>query len=371
MAVSPPARALARPDRSTRPFSRRFIWILLLAGTVAGLMGIAAGRWDTAYHQRYLVDTFFSPPHLLLYGSMAGMLLIGLVVLAALLPLMWAEGGIRALLRYPLLVLPVAANLGFLATGPFDNWWHRVFGRDQATPWTVPHSLLLLDLVATGLAMSGLALWLLSSRPASGLDRPLAHERRAATLLLGISLSTVISYFWAFVVEWERGSTFGNPLFHLGAVYPPTAALIAGFVLTLSARLLPGYDERRWLLPLVVLAGQLWRLVPDLVLRATGYEPSATASITLLLVALAYARLDGVGRRWPVALRWVGFGLSFAVAMLIARALGQLSTLTLADLLLTVPLLPLAAGVGGALGDGLARTLRRWAGDMDAAQSRR
>jgi hypothetical protein len=159
--------------------ARWIVWTLLIAGAIANELGIAGGSWDGAYHDRYIVDTFFSPPHILLYSGMAGTMLVGLSALGAVM----YEGHtgrewVRLLMRRPLLLLPVLANLGFLATGPFDELWHRTFGRDQLTAWTVPHAILLLNLAGTAVAVAGLALWLRTPVPIGGLA-PAAGQAEA------------------------------------------------------------------------------------------------------------------------------------------------------------------------------------------------
>src|SRR5436309_13887951 len=94
-------------DISQASISRRLVWLLLVAGAIANVVGIAGGSCDAAYHTRFKVDTFFSPPHLVIYGGILGTMLVGLAVLAILIVDRRAHGDwIGLLARRPLLVLP-------------------------------------------------------------------------------------------------------------------------------------------------------------------------------------------------------------------------------------------------------------------------
>ena len=44
--------------------------------TLASLFGVAGGTWDAAWHVTLLRETFWTPPHLLLYGG-TGLALLG------------------------------------------------------------------------------------------------------------------------------------------------------------------------------------------------------------------------------------------------------------------------------------------------------
>jgi hypothetical protein len=350
-------------DVSQTSISRRLVWLLLVAGTIANAVGIAGGSWDAAYHTRFKVDTFFSPPHLVIYGGILGTMLVGLAVLAIIMVERRARGDwIGLLARRPLLVLPLLANLGFLATGPFDDLWHRAFGRDQLTPWTVPHAILLLNLAATAVAVAGLALWLRAPDPAGDLAPPADRSsQRRAGIMLFVGLSMVITHMWPFVAEWEHGGSFGNPIIQFDWVYPPLAALNAAVCLTLAAGLLPN----RWWLPLLlVVTGQLWRTLPGWLLVPFGYANLGGLTITLSLAGLSYGLIAWLGRSWQAWARYAIFGLSYLGMIVVARALGELPTLTTADLALTAPLLPVTAVLGGVLGGWLAGWLQHMAGEQ-------
>jgi hypothetical protein len=356
------ASVISVSTQARADISRRLVWGLLVAGTAANTFGIAGGSWDGAYHRRYVVDTFFSPPHLMIYGGMLGTLLIGLAILGMLVLDGWSQGDVAGtLLRRPLLLLPLLANLGFLATGPFDDVWHRMFGRDKLTPWTVPHAILLLNLAATAVGVAGLALWLRAAAPAGGLPAPQERgERRRAEVALFIGLSMALSHVWPFVSEWEGGFSLGSPVLQYGWIYPPTATLIAALTMTMTARLFPG---RWWLLPLVALVSQIWRLLPSFLLTFFGYPGPNGLNIVLLTAATTYGLIEYFGQRLPARARYTLFGAGYIGVILLVRLAGRLPTLTSFEILATALLLPAFGILGGELGARLAGGLRRLAGD--------
>ncbi len=98
---------------------RPLIWALLAGTLLSTVFGALGGAWDLAYHRTYLVDTFFSPPHILIYGGIAGMLILGIAVMAILAWNAHTQGGfISALQQQPMLALPLIANSGLSGHRP-------------------------------------------------------------------------------------------------------------------------------------------------------------------------------------------------------------------------------------------------------------
>jgi hypothetical protein len=122
---------------------------------VLGLLGVAltwfGAAWDVSWHRLVGRDTFWSAPHLFLYGG------ISLWGLASLVATITATRGRRVRGR-EMRIGPVRAELGLalvgiaaavvIASAPFDDAWHRAFGRDIDI-WSPPH--------LTGVAGSALA----------------------------------------------------------------------------------------------------------------------------------------------------------------------------------------------------------------------
>jgi hypothetical protein len=135
----------------------------VIAGLVlAGFLRLAGVYWDIAWHIDLTRDTFFSPPHLLIYS---GVLLTLTIVVYPV---------VRAWLQGAPLTLPVGWRLlglgaaTIILAAPFDELWHRLYGVD-VTIWSPPH---LTGILAGLLALLGLVVFTaewagarLSSRP--------------------------------------------------------------------------------------------------------------------------------------------------------------------------------------------------------------
>ena len=110
-----------------------------------GLLGVGltwfGAAWDVSWHRLIGRDTFWSAPHLFLYGG------ISLWGLASLVATVTAMRG-RPIRGRALVLGPLRAELGLalvgiaaaivIASAPFDDAWHRMFGRDVDI-WSPPH----------------------------------------------------------------------------------------------------------------------------------------------------------------------------------------------------------------------------------------
>ncbi|MBI4134716.1 MAG: hypothetical protein HY471_01220 [Candidatus Sungbacteria bacterium] len=106
--------------------SRRLV-VLLLA------IAVAAGSWDAWWHVAVGRDTFWEPPHLLLYGAAAAAILLSF--------LSWRRTDSKSW-RNLFFIL-----LGIPASAPFDEVWHRMFGVENLSSplviWSPPHLVLI------------------------------------------------------------------------------------------------------------------------------------------------------------------------------------------------------------------------------------
>ena len=143
----------AAAQRSVRSRARALIVLalaFLLAATVVGL------GWDRRWHTAYAFVSFFSPPHLFIYGTIA--LTLATVAAVALSPDLRAELGTGfevPLVTFPLpgpLALALAGLGVVLLAGGLDAFWHSTFGLDE-TSWSMPHAML-----ASGFALSFLGI---------------------------------------------------------------------------------------------------------------------------------------------------------------------------------------------------------------------
>src|SRR5260221_8040791 len=125
--------------------TRALFGVMLLLGTFLSFLGFS---WDVQWHTDVGPDTFFTNPHLFLYGGVA---IAGLTCLGVVLWETWQYhqthdsfigahtvpvlGMFRAPLGYLIAGLGAAAFLGY---GLFDLWWHSVYGFD-VTVSSPPH----------------------------------------------------------------------------------------------------------------------------------------------------------------------------------------------------------------------------------------
>lgn len=113
-------------------FLARAVLISLCAG-ITGLM------WDTWWHVAVGRDTFWEPPHFMLYISVAVALLLSVCGWRLTREKIWRNLAIAAAL------VPLSA--------PFDDAWHRWFGVENLSTtwivWSPPHLVLFGTLIAS------------------------------------------------------------------------------------------------------------------------------------------------------------------------------------------------------------------------------
>ncbi len=235
----------------------------IVAGLVlAGAMRLAGVYWDIAWHIDLTRDTFFSPPHLLIYSGVL------LTLTITVYPV------VRAVLRGSPVDLPVGwrlLGLGaavIILAAPFDELWHRAYGID-VTIWSPPHLtgilaglLTLLGLVAFTAEWAGARL---VTRP-RWLDLLFVHYGGAA--LAGV---TVI------LAEYEFQASFGG-----NRVY---AAAFHGFEPLLYPAILGG-------------VGVLTMVAASRLISFPGGATAAAVWFTVLRL-LIWAELSALGRTVP------------------------------------------------------------------------
>ena len=153
--VATPPAATRRPERGTgkrRPRIARVRYGTIVAGSAVFLLG---GYWDVSWHIIVGRDTFWSPPHLVLY---AGIIAILAACGAAVAQAAAAARGRGPALPGPLVPLPFGLRLPpgilvtlvgagmSLASAPIDDTWHRLYGLD-VTVWSPPHIMLVAGMV--------------------------------------------------------------------------------------------------------------------------------------------------------------------------------------------------------------------------------
>lgn len=106
--------------------------------TVSLFSAVLAGTWDVWWHAALGRETFWSPPHLLLYVSVIVAITTGFYG--------WWKTRQRSWMWLSIVLFLVPAS------APFDELWHRIFGSEPVNSvlivWSPPHVALVLSLIA-------------------------------------------------------------------------------------------------------------------------------------------------------------------------------------------------------------------------------
>lgn len=114
------------------------------------LVSTSGGSWDITNHLLNKPETFFAPPHAVLYTGVAFAILGAMIIFRG-----WRSSGIY----YPELLVPfklvIAGILMLIVAGPVDFVWHSAFGLDGLL--SPPHFVLLMGMIMSSVgAMLGI-----------------------------------------------------------------------------------------------------------------------------------------------------------------------------------------------------------------------
>jgi hypothetical protein len=253
--------------------------------------GLYGSTWDIQWHAAVGRDSFFTPPHLLMYSSTS---LAGVIALALILWDTWrfrrGDPGVTVanttrFLGFHAPLGAYVAGFGMVAmvsAAPFDNYWHELYGID-VTLWAPAHVMGMLGSYIGGLG----AVYVFASE----LNRRRTAGERGWLGLGGPGIGLVLAFF---------------------------GLLSLGLINVISA----GYAERLWTIGPLTLAN--WPLV-------------MAAAIPICLVAA----LVGTGRA----------GVATAVGLLVTAwqlTFGQ-SVIGMVDLMVHWQNLQYRQGVAGAV----------------------
>ncbi|HZR97647.1 MAG TPA: hypothetical protein VFE37_03010 [Chloroflexota bacterium] len=302
----------------------RLVWLalgLFVGGTALGL------SWDRAWHATRPFESFWSPPHLLIY-TVLGLTTLVVAHLAARRPL---RGVLGLPLRVPAVPYPLPGALvlagGGLATiwlgGALDSVWHTAFGLDE-TGWSLPHALLGHGLLLTYLGLVAARLALRPRRPlgvgsavvlavlalwfgVGGLLGPLGHNPtvewvRAAAALPALAGQEPAQHTFRIYEAWNLARS--HPAF------VPLAAFVVSAGLAVARGIVPG----GWALVLVALLASLLPLAGDYrAARFLGVAATPAAWLPLPYVPAVLALLATQALGATAGLAWGAAGIVFGL----------------------------------------------------------
>jgi hypothetical protein len=227
------------------------LWVILVAKVLGG-WGLT---WDIQWHVTIGRDTFWIPPHLMMYASVV----ISLVVSFGMLALDTRRARAGQPRGGTIRVVGITGSRGFhlaawgmalvILAAPIDELWHRLFGID-VTLWSPPH---LLGLFGSLVNTLGCLMIAAEVYPARARTRLVALLVGGALLYGGVRL--ILEPSW--LVAYTRGGVAFHTFAMLGALLLPLALLPA-------ARLL----DRRWAPVAVVVVSLLIAFGGDRIARA-------------------------------------------------------------------------------------------------------
>lgn len=205
---------------------------LIVLTIVATLMRIG-GYWDVHWHATVGRDSFWIPPHDLIYSAVAFAGLLGLWFT-------WRDGIGRAEgapWPWGWTVTMLGAGM-MLSAAPFDDLWHRLYGID-VTIWSPPH---MAGVIGGWTIMLGmLLLWINETRS----DDARWRSRAAWGVIWGTTVFvSLINFGLIPAMRWSVSQPAQVVL------YPALGSLLTPIPLIVATLL-----TRRWWLPLAVLVG--------------------------------------------------------------------------------------------------------------------
>jgi hypothetical protein len=203
-----------------------------LLGVFLAFLGFA---WDVQWHTDVGPDTFFTAPHLVLYGGIA---ISGLTCLAMVLLTTWyarrglpaAREGTTAILggrfRGPIgYVIGGFGALFFLLYGGMDQWWHGLYGFD-VTLVSPPHVGLILSIMVT---MAG-ALVALAWHVRTAAD---GRQRFAASVGAAFAAAVLVAFITPTLTDllpWRLFGVVSWPNLVVSALYPAAILMVVSIL---------------------------------------------------------------------------------------------------------------------------------------------
>ena len=122
--------------------SSALLWIYFLVAIGLALQ-VGAANWDIIWHGVVNVESFFTPPHTVLYSGVGLSLIatvVGIVVSIIQKTSLTNPFSVYRRIPNPLKIIVLGCLVEVLS-GQFDNWWHANFGFDGLL--SPPHLMLI------------------------------------------------------------------------------------------------------------------------------------------------------------------------------------------------------------------------------------
>jgi hypothetical protein len=191
---------------------------------------ISGSNWDIVWHGVGNVETFFTPPHSVIYSGVA--LAIGSTIggiLQAAFTIQQQKKDVTWFVLFPS-SLPLSLKLAAigcilqLSAGPFDFFWHTMFGFDGLL--SPPHSVLAVGMLTTALGAL-IGIYSHYSNHSSGkiknTSSPLLFSKLSLIVGFAVFLMVAVGMVLMFTLPFSKGQYFDfNPY--------PLAALVAASV---------------------------------------------------------------------------------------------------------------------------------------------
>lgn len=205
---------LIKEESSSLSSSSTLLWIYFLVAIGVALQ-VGAANWDIIWHGVVNVESFFTPPHTVLYSG------VGLSLIATFAGILFSIRQ-KTSLKKPYSIYYKIPNplkliaLGCLVevfSGQFDNWWHANFGFDGLL--SPPHLMLI----------SGMLLSILGALIGTHFSEIRKKFKILSEMICyGILWMIIINFVFMFTLPFSEGQYFDfNP--------SPAAALVLGSTL--------------------------------------------------------------------------------------------------------------------------------------------
>ncbi|HEY8476167.1 MAG TPA: hypothetical protein VIN09_04805 [Chloroflexota bacterium] len=265
----------------------------------SSVLSYAGAVWDVSWHRTVGRDTFWSPPHLVLYAGVLAGLGVAVWPLAesALRPRRfpgpsWRVGALSLSAGF---LLATIGRLVTLLSAPFDDLWHLLYGRDVDI-WSPPH---LTGLLGNAIALTGWTMALMPWLAGSKARSPGGTPSAVFAFFLGNLLYTGwFSLNWYHMVSASRDAL----------LYPSLVGLALLPFLTAAGHA----SQTRWGATAAAAAFVGFAIVPIAALDVVGWRAPAFPPL-LVVPALGLDLLRRASPRLPGSAATVAEGVAFAL----------------------------------------------------------